>query len=135
MIIRNKLVTEERDINVFHHSTSSAHIISFNSSITLPLQKDRYGDYLHISVVSGPGYLWTDCVITLPMWANFELSCESKLVVSHWVDHDQTRIKIPPGPPTWGLKIIRPAGLSPNASLTGDTIIIGDDVERWLAKS
>ncbi|MCP5054255.1 MAG: hypothetical protein GY940_44215, partial [bacterium] len=110
MIIQNKLVTEERDINVFHHSTSSAHIISFNSSITLPLREDRDDDCLHISVVSGPGDLWMDCVITLPTWANFELSCESKLVVSHWVDHDRTQIKIPPGPPTWELKITRPAG-------------------------
>ena len=55
--IENKLVMEKRDMNVYHHSTRSAHMISFDSSITLPLRSVMGDDYLHISIVTGPGNL------------------------------------------------------------------------------
>ena len=104
--VENKLIKEKRDINVYHQSTRSAHIISRSSSITLPLRPIADDDYLHISVVSGPGHLWKDCVIDLPSWVNFEFSLEGKAVISHM--NDRTFLKIPPGPPTWQLKMTRP---------------------------
>nr|NIM12175.1 hypothetical protein [Candidatus Aminicenantes bacterium]NIN18168.1 hypothetical protein [Candidatus Aminicenantes bacterium]NIN42067.1 hypothetical protein [Candidatus Aminicenantes bacterium]NIN84820.1 hypothetical protein [Candidatus Aminicenantes bacterium]NIO80995.1 hypothetical protein [Candidatus Aminicenantes bacterium] len=36
--IENKLVMEKRDMNIYHHATRSAHMISFDSSITLPFK-------------------------------------------------------------------------------------------------
>jgi hypothetical protein len=108
--IENKLIPERRDINVYHHSTSSAHIISYNNSFTLPLRSAGDDDYLHISAVRGPGRLKNDCLIDLPSWADFEFSSEGKVTVIHW--DDRTLLKIPPGPPSWQLKITRPAGVT-----------------------
>lgn len=130
--IENKLITEKRDINVFHHSTRSGHIISHQSSITLPLRSvgDGEDDYLRISIVSGPGHLWMDCVINLPSWANFDLSLEGKLNVTHSTDKGRTVLKIPPGPPFWELKLTRPTGLSSIGPLTvnnADSVIIGEN--------
>ena len=110
--IKNKLSAGERDLHVFHHSTRSAHIISHNSSITLPLRNAGENDYLYISVVKGPGYLWTACVIGLPTWVDFDFSSEGRLTVTHSGNAKQTLLKIPPGPPTWELKITRPSDLS-----------------------
>ncbi|MCU0289222.1 MAG: hypothetical protein MUF15_22855 [Acidobacteria bacterium] len=45
---------------VYHHSNRSAYIISHNSSISIPLRTSGEGDYLHISIVSGPGNLEKD---------------------------------------------------------------------------
>ena len=55
--IQNKLVMGKRDMNIYHHSTRTAHMISFDSSITLPLSSKIEEDYLHISIVGGPGRL------------------------------------------------------------------------------
>ena len=116
--IKNKLTVGERDIHVFHYSTRSAHIISHNSSITLPLRNSSENDYLYISVVKGPGYLWASCVIGLPTWLDFDFSSEGNLTVTHSGAAKQTLLKIPPGPPTWELKITRPVGLSSTGPLT-----------------
>jgi hypothetical protein len=121
--VKNKLIREKRDINVYHQATRSAHIISRNSSITLPLRNSEESDYLHISVISGPGNLWKNCLINLPSWADFEFSSEGKLAVTH--SGDRMVLNIPPGPPTWQLKITRPNGLQmPQAP---DHVIIGDE--------
>jgi hypothetical protein len=109
--IENKLAAGERDINVFHQSSRSAHIISHNSTVTLPLGNTDENDYLYISVARGPGYLWMDCVISLPAWADFDFSSEGKLVLTHSEDARRTFLRIPPGPPTWKLKITRSVGL------------------------
>ncbi|NIN22136.1 MAG: hypothetical protein GTO45_28610, partial [Candidatus Aminicenantes bacterium] len=37
MTVRNNLATEKRDLNVYHHATRSAYMISHNNSITIPL--------------------------------------------------------------------------------------------------
>lgn len=107
--VENKLIPERRDINVYHHSTSSAHIISYNNSFTLPLRSTEEDDYLHISAVRGPGLIRNDCIIDLPAWADFEFSSEGKVTVFHM--RDRTLLKIPPGPPSWQLKITRPGGM------------------------
>lgn len=123
IIVENKLIKEKRDIHVYHQSTRSAHIISRSSSITLPLKSVMEDDYLYISVVRGPGNLWKESVIDLPSWADFEFSLEGKAVITH--SGKRTLLKVPPGPPTWQLKMMRPDE-SPIVQKS-DHIIIGED--------
>lgn len=121
--IENKLIKEKRDINVFHQSTRSAHIISRNSSITLPLRSVEEDDYLHISIVSGPGNLWKNCMIELPSITDFEFAFEGKAMITH--SNNRTLLKIPPGSPTWQLKITIPN--NPEIIQTSAHVIIGDE--------
>ena len=125
VIIENKLVLEKRDMNVYHHSTRSAHLISHNNSITLPLQPsvDVEDDYLHISVVSGPGHLTNKSILNLPAWADFEFSSEGKIILFH--SDDRTLLKIPPGPSTWQLRIKRSKTSIINQAV--DQVTVGDD--------
>jgi hypothetical protein len=125
IIVENKLIKEKRDINVYHQSTRGAHIISRSSSITLPLRTVEEEDYLHISVISGPGYLWKNCMLDLPSWADFEFSSEGKSTLTH--SGDRILLKIPPGPPTWQLKMTMPNGLSSICPSTGDHVTVGDE--------
>jgi hypothetical protein len=131
--VENKLITEKRDLNVYHHSTQSAHIISHNSSITLPLGTNGDNDYLHISVVKGPGYLEKNCLINVPSWADFEFTSKESVTAisithSHDPDGARTVLKIPPGPPAWELKITRSTSLDGNGQFTKkkDHVIISD---------
>jgi hypothetical protein len=103
--IENRLITGKRDMNVYHHSTGSAHMISHNSSVTLPLGPVIDGDYLYISIVSGPGHLGMNSVVNLPSCADFEFLSEGKLAVTH--ADDRIFLKIPPGLPGWQLKLTR----------------------------
>jgi hypothetical protein len=106
--IENKLITEQRDINVYHNATRSAHIISYNSSVTLPLKPVLEEDYLHISIVSGPGSLEQKSLVNLPALVDFELSIEGNITVMR--TDNRTTIKIPAGPPKWELRVTRSAG-------------------------
>lgn len=130
--VENKLVTGKRDINVYHHATRSAHIISHNSSITLPLGTNGQNDYLHISVVKGPGDLGSDCLINLPSWVDFELISKESITGmtlnhSHSSGGDTIWLKIPPGPPAWDLKITNPITLSSSRQLPAvNKLTIGD---------
>jgi hypothetical protein len=126
--VQNKLITEKRDINVYHYSTRSAHIISFNNSFNLPFKTAGETDYLHISAVSGPGRIKNDCWIDLPSWADFEFSSEGRVTFTH--SADRTLLRIPAGPPTWQLKIKRPNGFSPTGPFNGAYVTIGDDKKR-----
>jgi len=121
--IQNKLVVEKRDMNIYHHSTRSAHMISFDSSITLPLRLVTEDDYLYVSIVGGPGRLERDCVVTLPSWLDFEFFSKGDVTVSH--SGDRTLVKIPPGFPMWQLKMTR--SLSSITTRSADRVIIGDD--------
>ena len=120
--VRNKLVAEKRDVNVYHHGSRSANMISHNSTITLDLRPAAEDDYLHLSVVRGPGKLWKDCVIDLPAWVDFEFSSIGSGSLTR--SRDRVRLTIPPGPPVWQIKITRPSGLDEVAF--EDYIIIGD---------
>ena len=119
--VENKLINIKEKgyiyINVYHQSTRSAHIVSHDSSITLPLRAVGENDYLHISVVSGSSYLWKACLINIPSWADFELCAEGKVAITHLNDDGRAILKIPPGPPTWELKMMRPT-----AALIGHTL-------------
>ncbi len=131
--VQNKLITEKRDINVYHHWTQSAHIISHNSAITLPLGTNGEKDYLQISVVKGPGYLEKYCLIDIPSWADFDFTSKESITgisISHSHDPEGagTVLKIPPGPPAWELKITRSTSFDFNSRFTKkrDYVIIGD---------
>lgn len=110
-------------MNVYHHAAGSAHLISCGSSIPLPLGSDAEDDYLHISMVSGPGNLKRKCVIWLPVWADFQFSADEKITLSH--GRERIKLEVSPGLPTWQLKITRPA--SCRAAVTGDNVIVGCD--------
>jgi hypothetical protein len=132
--VENKLITEKRDLNVYHYSTHSAHIISYSSSITLPLGKDTKNDYLNISVVKNPGYLEKSCVINVPEWADYNFICKeglSAFSINRFYESNGARIyiKIPPGPPVWELKITIPADWYPNipVSKKKDHVVIVDE--------
>ncbi|MGD2090496.1 MAG: hypothetical protein PVH61_30270 [Candidatus Aminicenantes bacterium] len=72
--VRNKLVNEKRDLNVYHHSTRSAYMISHGNAITIPLGTVQDREYLHFSIVSGPGSMEKDYWINLPSWCDFTIS-------------------------------------------------------------
>ena len=123
--VENKLIQEKRYINVYHQSTRSAHLISYNSSITLPLGTAAENDYLYISAVRSHGNSWKACLIDVPSWADFEFSSEGKVAVAHANDADRIILKVPPGPPTWQLKMTQST-----ATLMGrwsDNVIIRDN--------
>jgi hypothetical protein len=103
--VKNQLIQEKRYINVYHRSTRSAHLISYNNSITLPLGALEENDYLYISAVRSHGNIWKACLIDVPSWADFEFSSEGKVAVAHANNADRIILKVPPGPPTWQLKV------------------------------
>ncbi|MGD2092945.1 MAG: hypothetical protein PVH61_42675 [Candidatus Aminicenantes bacterium] len=127
--VENRLTALKRDINVYHLSTRSAHIISYNSSITLSLGPPGSSDYMQVSAAGGPGHLWKHCLIRLPSWADFEFTSNGNVTFTHCHNSHGILLKIPPGPPTWELKITGSPALSPgNQSLTtADYISISDD--------
>lgn len=98
-------------------------MISFDSSITLPFSPVTEDDYLHISIVSGPGRLEGNCVVSLPSWADFEFFSRGDVTVAH--SGDRTFVKIPPGYPIWQLKMTRSPSSLYNRST--DRVTIGDD--------
>ncbi len=126
--VENKLVTEKRAINVYHHATQGVHIISHRGSITLPLKSAETDDYLHVSALRGPGRLWSNCILDVPSWIDFEFEPEGKVTVTVTHKGNRTLLKIPPGLPTWQLKITRPVKQLPGDSSPGsnDRVIIGE---------
>ncbi len=124
--VENKLVNEKRDIHVYHHSTRSAHIISYDNSIPLPLKFIEEDDYLHISIVSGPGPLKGDYRINLPSWIDFEFSLEGKLTFTHSHSNHGTLLKLFPGPPSWEINITRSANSNPFIGQTPAHFTISD---------
>lgn len=121
--VENKFIKEKRDMSVYHHSTKSAHMISYNSSVTLPLKPVTEDDYLHISIVTGPGNLKNRSIVNLPSWLDFEFFSEGKITVSH--SGNRTLLKIPPGLPIWQLKMTRTT--SSPAKYSPDHITIGEE--------
>lgn len=122
LTIRNKLVMEKRDIVVYHHSTRGSHMISVDSAVTFPLMSVLEGDYLHISIVGGPGNLENTNVADLPSWADFEVYSNQTIAVFH--AGDRTIVKLPPGTSPWQLKITRLRRST--VGCVSDSVIIGD---------
>lgn len=123
--VENKFLVEKRDLNVYHQSTRSAHIISHNSSLAVPLRSISEDDYLHVSVVSGPGHLQNNSVISLPAWVEFDFSsAPGNVSLSH--SGDRLLLKIPAGPPTWQLKVTQ-ADIVPGRQAS-NRITLGDEL-------
>ncbi|MCP4150168.1 MAG: hypothetical protein GY757_20645 [bacterium] len=101
--VENKLLTEKRDMTVYHHSSRSSHMIGSDSTLTIPLKSASEEDYLYISIVRGPGRLESQGLITLPAWADFDFTFEGNVTLSR--SGDRTQLKIPPGLPIWQLKL------------------------------
>jgi hypothetical protein len=122
--VENNLVTEKRALNVYHHTlpTGSSHIISHGNSVTFPLKSGEENEYLHVSVIRGPGDLRENCSLNLPSWLDFEFSTGGKVMVAH--SGGRTKLNIPPGPPDWQLKIKQPPAAHDAAAK--DVIIISD---------
>jgi len=121
--IENKLIMEKRDMNVYHHSSGGAHLISHNSSINLSLKSPSTDDYLHISIVSGPGSMKNNSLVNLPVWADFEFSFNGNVTLKH--SDNRLVIKLPPGHPDWQLKMSQSFSSPPD--VISDFITIGDD--------
>lgn len=124
--IQNRLVNEKKCIEVYHYITGITDTISFNHSITLPLQTfapDQNPDFLQINLENEAGYLNGDCRVDLPSWVSFDFFSNDclGLTVSHLVN--RTLLRISPGPPTWKLKISRPGD---SIIQTNDNVIIRD---------
>ncbi len=121
--VENRFVIEKRDLNVYHHSGKSTHLISCGSSVDLPLKPAGQNDFLHISIVGGPGPLEGKCMVNLPHWIDFKFSPGGDMDVTH--PGDRTLLKIPPGPPLWQLKMTR----SPSTFFkqAPDRITVGDN--------
>ena len=126
MIVRNQLMAEKRDLNVYHHATRSAYMISHGNSITISLGASEDGDYLHLSIASGPGSMEKDCWINLPSWCDFTVFGLGNGDFTH--SGDRTLLRIPPGPPVWQLKITRP--ISPLTRHTPTWVTIGDSKHK-----
>ena len=124
----NKLQKERRDINVYHHSNRSSHIISCNNSLTKSMNLVEERDYLHISVARGPGYLTNYCVLDLPSFLDFKFSLTGEVTLIH--SGKRTLLRIPPGPPLWELKMIISGKLAVVDSLNGNQVNISDS-EEW----
>lgn len=128
MTVRNKLSKEKRDISVYHQSNRSSHIISYNSSLTQPLNIVDHHDYIHVSAISGPGHFKHPCVMNIPAWMDFEYTSAGDLFVSH--SGNRTFIKIPPGFPRWELKVRIPRKPLHNGITGKDFIKITDSEEE-----
>lgn len=130
--VENKLIKEKRSIHVYHHAARSTHIISPNNTIIVPLGTVGEDDYLYISVVKGPGNLCEDSFINVPSWADFQFFFLRDVSLSH--PGDRIVLKIPPGPPTCELKVMRPSHLTLLGPLSGnhnrnhDYVTIGDTI-------
>ncbi len=126
--VRNRLVTEKRDLSIYHHAKRGAYLISHGNSITIPLGTSGEGDFLHLSMVSGPVSMEKECLLNIPSWCHFTVSGLGNGDISFLGNGTGTILRIPPGPPVWQLKITRPSGHV--KELMEDYVIIGDEEHK-----
>lgn len=127
MVIENDLHIEKREISIYHHSRTRTYIISHGNAVKIPLSSNAEMDYLHISLVRGPGVLQSDCFIYLPDWIDFDFS-DSNLNGTFFFKHSSGRIflKIPPGFPNWELKVFNHNDQKSPQGLKVDQIVLCD---------
>ncbi len=123
--VHNKLSMAKRDINVYHNSKRSAHMIGHDGSVTIPLRPAAEDDFLHISIVSGPGSLENTNVVNLPAWADFEYTGENNFILCHSHTDDRIIVKIPPGTPQWQMRVYR-SGTPSSTGRSSGRITIGE---------
>jgi hypothetical protein len=122
--IRNNLNKEKREISVYHHSRRMSHIVSHNRSLNHILESMDKGDYIQVSVVSGPGHLNHTCILVLPSFLDFTFSATGDVTIEHF--NQRLMLKIPPGPPTWEIKMSLPSRSIFTHSHGNKIITIGD---------
>ena len=122
IIIQNRLVADKRDINVYHRESGSAHMISYNSSVKLMLRPTEDEDFLHISLVSGPGDLKHTIFFYIPLWVDFEFLNISGITLNRF--GERNLLKIPPGLSNWQLRLTH-TNYSNDSQI--DEITIGDE--------
>ncbi len=122
--VRNKLSAQKRVLNVYHHSRQTSHLISSNRTLTCQLNTGEDIDYLHISVTSGPGYLKKNCLLDLPPFMRYQFLSVGNFDLD--LSCERIKLKIPPGPPSWELKLTIPNSKSACGPLTADQVTIGD---------
>jgi hypothetical protein len=68
-------------------------------------------------------------MIHLPSWADFEFTTGGNVTFTHSHSSHSTLLKIPPGAPTWELKIICSPALATgnNSTTSGNYITISDN--------
>ncbi len=121
--VKNLLNMDMKYLNVVHCSTVSAHLLSSNRAIELPLGNTDIHDHIHISACSeGGNDMWKDCLIDMPFWVDFELAFDGKATLLH--SGNRLHLKLPSAPPTWQLKIRRPVGNG--IACSNDYVVIAD---------
>jgi hypothetical protein len=120
--VQNKLIMEKRDLNVYHHSTRSAYIISHSNSVPICMGNFEGGDFLLLSIVRGPGRMEKDCWISFPSWCFFAVSTLNDGDIFH--SGDRLLVRIPAGPPLWQIKLALP--LDHKNSKTDNFVVFGD---------
>ncbi len=101
--VENRFMLEKRDLNVYRHAARSAHMISYGNSIPLGLKPVSEGDYLHISIVSGPGDMKSESIVKIPSWLDFEFLKGQDTAITH--SSNNVLVRIPPGPAAWELRV------------------------------
>jgi hypothetical protein len=133
IIIINRLVKENRYLNIYHHGTGSSHLISTKKEVAVPLNLKSKNDHLSISVVGAPGHMWSGCRVDLPSWLDFDFLTTDSVTLGHRSSGERIFIDVPPGLPNWQLKITRQKdSLPPNMTELNENsshrIIISDEI-------
>lgn len=82
-------------------------MISYGSSVRIPLQTIVQNDYINLSVAVGSGFMERQSIVELPSWLNYEFLSEGKFAASN--AGDRIILKIPAGRPEWKLKLTLPS--------------------------
>jgi hypothetical protein len=106
ILLENKLKREKRSINVYHYASKSAHIISDNSSLNIPLKGFKQEDYLHISLARGPGPMCHPYRLDIPSSLDFDISSDEGIRLTH--KGQRSILTISPGLSNWQIKITSP---------------------------
>jgi len=121
IIIQNKLIAENCDINIYHCQSGSAHLISCSSTVKFMLSCLE-DDFLHISLVRGQGNLEHTFHFYLPQWIDFDFYHIQGLSLKNY--GTMYILKVPPGIPGWELRV-KAANLGMNSQIRD--IIIADE--------
>ncbi len=122
LTVQNKFCNEKRDLNIYHHADRSAYMISHCNTATITMDPADKDDYLHISVVSGPGRLTKPYQIDLPSWCDFSITTIGTATLRN--KDNRTVLEFPPGPPDWQLKIM--GGEKSTGTPKEDHIVVGE---------
>ncbi|MCP5051454.1 MAG: hypothetical protein GY940_30080 [bacterium] len=136
IVIINRLLKEKQYLNIYHHLSGSSHMISSKKNVAVPLETTAQNDYLTISMVSEPGFMWSRFRVNLPSWLDFDFLASDAVTLNHKGGAERAVINIPPGLPNWQLKIYRhkhsrPYGKKGLKEIPSQKIIVSDQNGLW----